>query len=232
MRWHIELDLRCIKTTLGMEVLRCLSAAMVEKELWTYLLAYNLIRLLMAQVRPTPRHRAHCPSSTPCSSGALAPQAPTPANSLGKGIANIAVMIGSDGLIKPLVDLPRMAAKACDMLHRSLEAFLRQDVEAARAIPKEDVEVDALYEQIYRELITYIMADPKAIDQATRLTWVAHNLERVADRVGNICERIVFSITGHGEELDTSRWHSARRAARGRTAPPSAPSRHDRAKPD
>jgi phosphate transport system protein len=119
-----------------------------------------------------------------------------------KGIANIAVMIGSEPLIKPLVDLPRMAAKACDMLHRALDAFLRQDVDAARAIPKEDSEVDALYEQIYRELITYIMADPRAIDQATRLTWVAHNLERVADRVGNICERIVFSITGRGEELE------------------------------
>jgi phosphate transport system protein len=119
-----------------------------------------------------------------------------------KGIANIAVMIGSEILIKPLVDVPRMAAKACDMLHRSLEAFLRQDVAAARALPREDAEVDALYDKIYRELITYIMADPKAIDQATRLTWVAHNLERVADRVGNICERIVFSVTGHGEELD------------------------------
>ena len=119
-----------------------------------------------------------------------------------KGIANIALMIGSDALIKPLVDLPRMASKANDMLHRSLAAFLSSDVDAARAIPKEDAEVDKLYEQIYRELITYIMADPKAIDQATRLTWVAHNLERVADRVGNICERVVFSITGHGEELD------------------------------
>ncbi|MGA2477143.1 MAG: phosphate signaling complex protein PhoU [Spirochaetia bacterium] len=119
-----------------------------------------------------------------------------------KGIANIAVMIGSEILIKPLVDVPHMAAKACDMLHRSLEAFLRSDVEAARALPREDAEVDALYDRIYRELITYIMADPKALDQATRLTWVAHNLERVADRVGNICERIVFSITGHGEELD------------------------------
>jgi phosphate transport system protein len=119
-----------------------------------------------------------------------------------KGIANIALMIGSETLIKPLVDVPRMAAKACDMLHRSLEAFLHKDVEAARAIPPEDAEVDALYDHIYRELITYIMADPKTIDQATRLTWVAHNLERVADRVGNICERIVFSITGRGEELD------------------------------
>jgi len=120
-----------------------------------------------------------------------------------KGIANIAVMLGAEPFVKPLVDIPRMAAKACDMLHRSLEAFIRQDVDGARAIPKEDTEVDALYEQIYRELVTYIMADPRAIDQANKLTWVAHNLERVADRVGNICERIVFSITGHGEELDT-----------------------------
>ncbi len=120
-----------------------------------------------------------------------------------KGIANIAVMLGVEGLIKPLVDIPRMADKACDMLHRSLEAFINADVEEARAIPKEDVEVDVLYEQIYRELVTYIIADPKVIEQANKLTWVAHNLERVADRVGNICERIVFSITGHGEELDT-----------------------------
>lgn len=120
-----------------------------------------------------------------------------------KGIATIALRIGEEVFVKPLVDIPRMANKACDMLHRSLEAFLRQDVEAARRIPKEDAEVDALYEQVYRELITYIMADPRVIDQATRLTWVAHNLERVADRVGNICERVVFSVTGHGEELDT-----------------------------
>ncbi|MGA2761903.1 MAG: phosphate signaling complex protein PhoU [Spirochaetia bacterium] len=119
-----------------------------------------------------------------------------------KGIANIAVMLGEEPLIKPLVDLPRMADKACDMLHRALDSFMRQDVEEARAIPREDTEVDSLYEQTYRELITYIMADPRVIEQANRLTWVAHNLERVADRVGNICERVVFSITGHGEELD------------------------------
>ena len=62
--------------------------------------------------------------------------------------------------------------------------------------------MDALYQQTYRELITYIMADPRVTEQANRLTWVAHNLERVADRVGNICERVVFSITGRGEELD------------------------------
>jgi phosphate transport system protein len=95
-----------------------------------------------------------------------------------------------------------MAAKACDMLHRALDSFYRQDVEEARAIPREDAQVDKLYEQTYRELITYIMQDPRTIEQANRLTWVAHNLERVADRVGNICERVVFSITGRGEELD------------------------------
>lgn len=119
-----------------------------------------------------------------------------------KGIANIAVMLGEEPLIKPLIDLPRMADKACDMLHRALDSFMRQDVEEARGIPREDTEVDSLYEQTYRELITYIMADPRVIEQANRLTWVAHNLERVADRVGNICERVVFSITGRGEELD------------------------------
>ncbi len=119
-----------------------------------------------------------------------------------KGIATVALMIGNESLIKPLVDIPRMAVKACDMLHRAIEAFLRQNVVSARAIPKEDAEVDMLYERIYRDLTAFIMSDPKSTDQATRLTWVAHNLERVADRVGNICERIVFSITGHGEELD------------------------------
>ncbi|HTP58519.1 MAG TPA: phosphate signaling complex protein PhoU [Spirochaetia bacterium] len=119
-----------------------------------------------------------------------------------KGIANIAVMLGEEPLIKPLIDLPRMADKACDMLHRALDSFMRQDVDEARGIPREDTEVDSLYEQTYRELITYIMADPRVIEQANRLTWVAHNLERVADRVGNICERVVFSITGRGEELD------------------------------
>ena len=118
-----------------------------------------------------------------------------------KGIAIIAVMNGKEPLIKPLVDIPRMAAKAADMLHRALDAFARKDVDLARAIPREDAEVDALYDKIYKELVGYIMQNPKNIDQATRLTWVAHNLERVADRVGNICERVVFSVTGIIEEL-------------------------------
>ncbi len=119
-----------------------------------------------------------------------------------KGIAKINLMIGEQPLVKPLIDLPRMALKARDMLHQSLDAFVRRDVDLARAIPAQDDEVDGLYNQVYRELLTYIMADPRTIDQATQLLWVAHNLERTADRVTNICERVVFTVTGEMVEMD------------------------------
>jgi len=119
-----------------------------------------------------------------------------------KGIARISLMIGEQPLLKPLIDLPRMAQKARDMLHQSLDAFVRRDVDLARAIPAQDDEVDDLYNQVYRELLTYIMADPRTIDQATQLLWVAHNLERTADRVTNICERVVFTVTGDMVEMD------------------------------
>ncbi len=119
-----------------------------------------------------------------------------------KGIARINVMMGEEPLLKPLVDIPRMAEKARDMLHRALDAFVQRDVALARAIPAEDDEVDGLYNQIYRELLTFIMADPRTIDRATHLLWVAHNLERTADRVTNICERVIFTVTGQMVELD------------------------------
>jgi phosphate transport system protein len=121
-----------------------------------------------------------------------------------KGISRINLTIGEKPLLKPLIDIPRMAEKGCDMLRRALDAFIRRDVELARAIPKEDDEVDALYNQVYRELLTYIIADPHTIDQATQLLWVAHNLERFGDRVTNICERVVFTVTGEMKELDAS----------------------------
>jgi phosphate transport system protein len=119
-----------------------------------------------------------------------------------KGISKINLMIGEEPLIKPLVDLPWMAEKARDMLHRALEAFVKRDVDLACAIPADDDEVDALYNQVYRELLTLIMADPRTIDQATYLLWAAHNLERAADRVINICERVVFTVTGKLMEMD------------------------------
>jgi phosphate transport system protein len=118
-----------------------------------------------------------------------------------KGIANIAVMIGAEPLVKPLVDIPRMADLACGMLSRALEAFARWDVDLARSVPKEDEAVDVLYERIYRDLIAVIVKDSRTLDQAIRLSWVAHNLERVADRVSNLCERVVFAVHGRMEEL-------------------------------
>jgi phosphate transport system protein len=119
-----------------------------------------------------------------------------------KGIAKINIMIGEQPLVKPLVGIPAMAAKAQSMLHRALEAFVQRDAELAWAIPTEDDKVDHLYNQVYRELVTYLLKDPRAIEQANYLLWVAHNLERSADRVTNICERVVFTVTGEMVELD------------------------------
>ena len=113
-----------------------------------------------------------------------------------KGIANINIRMGDAALLKPLIDVPRMANKGVDMLHRALTAFVNEDVETAKKLPVEDDEVDALYNQIYRELMTFIIADPKTIERANWLLWVAHNLERFADRVTNICERTIFIVTG------------------------------------
>jgi phosphate transport system protein len=112
-------------------------------------------------------------------------------------------MIGEQPLIKPLIDLPVMAHKAREMLHAALTAFVERDVQAARSIPKRDEEVDALYNQVYRELITFIMEDPHVIEQANHLMWAAHNLERTADRVTNLCERVVYTVTGELAELGT-----------------------------
>jgi phosphate transport system protein len=120
-----------------------------------------------------------------------------------KGIAKIALKIGDQPLLKPLVDIPRMAEIACDMLHQSLEAFVQRDIEKARAIPDKDDEVDALYDRVNRDLLTFIIADAKAIEQANYLSWAAHNLERTADRVTNICERTIFTITGELSEMDS-----------------------------
>jgi phosphate transport system protein len=121
-----------------------------------------------------------------------------------KGIANINIRMGDTPLLKPLIDVPRMAEKGVDMLHRALTAFINNDVETAKKLPIEDDEVDALYNQIYRELMTFVIQDPKTIERANWLLWVAHNLERFADRVTNICERTVFIVTGNMGEIKNS----------------------------
>lgn len=121
----------------------------------------------------------------------------------GKGIAKIALLIGHQPLMKPLIDLPRMAAVVQELLSKSLEAFTSRDVKLAKEVAARDSDLDALYNQVYRELLTFIISDPRTIDQATHLLWVAHNLERAGDRVTNICERVVFTVTGKMAELES-----------------------------
>jgi phosphate transport system protein len=123
-----------------------------------------------------------------------------------EGIAKIVLMIGDEPPLKPLIDIPRMSEKNIQMLKRSLEAFINRSADAARQIAAEDDEVDRLYDQVFRELLTFMIEDPKTITRATRLIWVAHNLERSADRVTNICERVVFAVTGRMEEIGASKY--------------------------
>ena len=102
----------------------------------------------------------------------------------------------SGPLMKPLVDIPRMAAKGQEMLRRALEAFAQRDGDLARAIIPEDDTVDALYDQVYAELMTLVFEDMSKIRQANLLLMAAHNLERAADRATNICERVIYVVTG------------------------------------
>ncbi|RIJ91053.1 MAG: phosphate transport system regulatory protein PhoU [Candidatus Brocadia sp.] len=113
---------------------------------------------------------------------------------------------GKEPLVKPLIDIPRMADIGLSMLDTCLKAFLQRDIEMARLVCSEDDQVDALHDQIYRELLLLMMENPKIIHMATYLIWVSHNLERIADRVTNIAERIVFMVTGKMEEINVSKY--------------------------
>ena len=123
-----------------------------------------------------------------------------------EGIAKIALMLADEPPLKPYIDIPRMADVGIEMLTGSLEAFKDRDPDRARAICDRDDEVDALYEQVYRELLTFMINDPRSIQRATYLIWVAHNLERIADRATNICERVVYLVEGRIEELNVSKY--------------------------
>jgi len=123
-----------------------------------------------------------------------------------KGIARICLLIGVERHVKPLIDIPRMAALAVSMLHRAVAAFVAADPAAARLIPPEDDQIDRLYNDIYHELVQVMLKDPTAqtIDQANFFMWAAHNLERLADRVTNICERAIYIATAELKELSVS----------------------------
>ena len=123
-----------------------------------------------------------------------------------EGIAKISLMMGDEPPLKPLIDIPRMADLSAGMLRRSLDAFVNRDVVSAMAVCDDDDKVDDLYDQVYRELLTYMLEDSGAIRRATYLLWVAHNLERIADRTTNIAERVIFLVTGKLTEINVSRY--------------------------
>ena len=119
--------------------------------------------------------------------------------------------MGDEPLIKPLIDIPMMADATREMVVRSLEAFTRGDAELARDVAQRDDFVDQLYQQVFRELLTYMMEDPRTITRALYLLFIAHNLERIGDRATNIAERVIFMISGQLRELnpgpDATRLH-------------------------
>ena len=113
-----------------------------------------------------------------------------------EGIAKISLRMGDDPPLKPLIDIPRMADKATEMLRDSLSALTDRDESKANKVLDDDDEVDALYDQVYRELLLFMIQDPRSIERATYLLWAAHDLERIADRATNIAERVIFLMTG------------------------------------
>ena len=123
-----------------------------------------------------------------------------------EGIARINVLMGDEPLLKPLIDVPRMAEKATSMLRRSLDAMVNRDTLTALQVCNDDDDVDALYDQIYRELLLFMIQDPSTIQRATYLLWVAHDLERIADRATNVAERVVYMVTGRMEEINVSKY--------------------------
>jgi phosphate transport system protein len=127
-----------------------------------------------------------------------------------EGIGKICITIGDEPPLKPLIDIPRMAEMTGSMLRRVLEAFINHDVETAKKICAEDDAIDNLYNQVFRELLSFMVEDPKTITRATRLIWVAHKLERCADRVTNIGERIIYLVTGSREAMISSQVSSAK----------------------
>lgn len=113
-----------------------------------------------------------------------------------EGIAKISLAMGDEPPLKKLIDIPRMGQKSSNMVRLSLDSLVNRDLVTAQVVLKDDDEIDALYEQVYRELLTFMIEDPKSIRRGTYLMWVAHDLERIADRATNIAERVIYLVTG------------------------------------
>jgi phosphate transport system protein len=121
-----------------------------------------------------------------------------------EGIGRIVVAMRGAPLVKPLIDIPAMAKHGRQMLSQALDAFVQRDVEAAYAVGRVDDAVDELQDRVYQDLVAIMVKDPTTVEACTHLLWVAHNLERIADRATNIAERVVFLVTGMLPEMDVS----------------------------
>ena len=123
-----------------------------------------------------------------------------------EGISKISLLMGEEAPLKPLIDIPRMAEKATLMLRNSIDSLVSRDVVKAKQVLQDDDEVDDLYDQVYRELLVFMLQDPQTIQRATYLLWAAHDLERIADRATNIAERVIYLVTGKLVESGLSRY--------------------------
>lgn len=121
-----------------------------------------------------------------------------------KGVAKVVIKLDEASIPIPMREISQMAELAINMLHRALTAFVNENPNQASAIPEEDDKVDELYNRVHRIIVSDMIADPEIIDNANQIMWVAHNLERMADRVTNICERTVFISTGEMLEMDST----------------------------
>ncbi|MDE2938749.1 MAG: phosphate signaling complex protein PhoU [Chloroflexota bacterium] len=123
-----------------------------------------------------------------------------------EGIAKISLLMGDEPPLKPLIDIPRMANKAGEMLRHSVDCLVERDLAMAERVMDDDDEVDDLYDQVYRELLLFMIQDPRSIQRATYLLWAAHDLERIADRATNIAERVMFLVTGQVRKEKRSKY--------------------------
>jgi phosphate transport system protein len=122
-----------------------------------------------------------------------------------KGIAKVVVNLGDIDIPVPIKEIEQMANMALNMLHRALGAFIIEDAVTAKSIPPEDDKVDEIYNKVQRQIVNLMIEKPQIIDHANLLMWVAHNLERMADRVSNICERTIFVTTGELLEIESKK---------------------------
>lgn len=125
-----------------------------------------------------------------------------------EGISKISLLMGPNPPLKPLIDIPRMADRATQMLRDSIDALVSRDIMKANQVLQDDDEVDALYDQVYRELLLFMIQDPQTIERATYLLWISHDLERIADRATNIAERVIYLITGRVVNSNSPRYKS------------------------